>query len=108
MSAHAELRIDFVSPLPPVRSGIADYSADLLPDLAASCDVRVVHIGEQPIADELVERWQPVGVEHIGEDGRLPLYQMGNNELPPRRCYDLALKKPGRLDPSRHGAAPLS
>jgi hypothetical protein len=28
-----QLAIDYVSPLPPVRSGIADYSLDLLPNL---------------------------------------------------------------------------
>ena len=34
------MKLDYVSPLPPVRSGIADYSLDLLPHLAALVDVR--------------------------------------------------------------------
>ena len=29
----SDLKLDFVSPLPPTRSGIADYSRDLLPRL---------------------------------------------------------------------------
>ena len=33
--------IDYVSPLPPVRSGVADYSIDLLPELSRRTDVRV-------------------------------------------------------------------
>jgi protein subunit release factor B len=43
-------RLDFVSPLPPVRSGIADYSLDLLPHLAALADVRLIHLPGQPVA----------------------------------------------------------
>ena len=58
-----ELHLDFVSPLPPVRSGIADYSADLLGDLAAICDLRVVGLSGQPIAKELRKEWNPVGVD---------------------------------------------
>ncbi|PBS12314.1 glycosyl transferase family 1 [Lysobacteraceae bacterium NML93-0792] len=36
------LRLAMVTPLPPERSGIADYSADLLPELAALYDVDVI------------------------------------------------------------------
>lgn len=35
----ARLRVAFVSPLPPVRSGISDYAAELLPALAERHDV---------------------------------------------------------------------
>lgn len=35
-------RLAFVSPLPPERTGIADYSADLLPALAMHYDIEVV------------------------------------------------------------------
>ena len=41
-TAGARLRLDYVSPLPPVRSGISDYSAALLPHLEPLCDLRVV------------------------------------------------------------------
>ena len=47
------LRLDYVSPLPPVRSGIADYSVDLLPHLAARADVRLIHLTGQPVAPEV-------------------------------------------------------
>jgi len=69
--------------LPPVRSGIADYSADLLPALAqASGDLRILRLAGQPVSDEMEEQWHPVPAEEslrsaAGE--RLPLYQMGNN-----------------------------
>lgn len=71
--------LDYLSPLPPVRSGISDYSADLLPHLAALAPLRVVRLPEQPVAREIEERWRPVAFERLGEGGRLPLYQMGNN-----------------------------
>lgn len=73
------LGIDLVSPLPPVRSGIADYSADLLPALADRCALRVVRLPDQEIAPALAERYEVIDPNRLGEDGRVPLYQMGNN-----------------------------
>lgn len=35
-------RLAFVSPLPPSRTGIADYSAELLPELSAYYDIEVI------------------------------------------------------------------
>ena len=45
------MKIDLVSPLPPVRSGIADYSADLVAQLAELCDLRLVRLPGQPVAE---------------------------------------------------------
>ncbi len=86
--------IDYVSPLPPVRSGIADYSRDLLPHLGEVCDLRVIRLPGQPLAAELERDWQPSSPEVLGQDGRLPLYQMGNNVYH-REILDLALRCPG-------------
>ncbi len=91
-----QLRLDYVSPLPPVRSGIADYSVDLLPHLAARCDLRVVQLPGQPVLPELLTRWPVVGAEELGQGGRLPLYQMGNNYYH-EAVYELALERPGIL-----------
>ncbi len=88
------IAIDYVSPLPPVRSGIADYSRDLLVELAKLADVRVIQVPGQPVGDDVRERWQPVGADRCGEAGRLPLYQMGNNEHH-AGVLDLALERPG-------------
>ena len=89
-------RLDYVSPLPPVRSGISDYSADLLPHLEPLCNLRVVALPGQEVADEIAERWQPVAATACGEDGRLPLYQMGNNSHH-EGVLELALERPGVL-----------
>jgi len=88
------LPIDYVSPLPPVRSGIADYSRDLLPHLGELCDLRVIHLPGQPLAAELEQVWRPSPPEVLGQDGRLPLYQMGNNVYH-REILELALRRPG-------------
>ncbi len=88
------LSIDYVSPLPPVRSGISDYSRDLLIELAQLADVRVIQVPDQPVEDDLVERWHPVPAERCGEDGRLPVYQMGNNRHHVG-VLELAMQRPG-------------
>lgn len=90
------LAIDFVSPLPPVRSGIADYSLDLLSALDPLCDLRVVRVPGQPVAEEVAKRWSPVSAEMTGAEGRLPVYQMGNNEYH-APIMELALARAGIL-----------
>ncbi len=90
------LAIDYVSPLPPVRSGIADYSLDLLPNLETLCDLRVIRLPGQPVDRAIVERWSPHPAEVTGEEGRLPLYQMGNNRYH-EGVEALALERPGVL-----------
>lgn len=89
--------IDWVSPLPPVRSGISDYSVDLLPTLEERCDLRVVRLPGQPVRDDLAERWRPVTVSELGSElggGRVPVYQMGNNHHH-AAVWDLAMQTPG-------------
>lgn len=90
--------IDYLSPLPPVRSGISEYSVDLLPELYALAGdrLRVIALAGQPIAEDLLQRWHPVAMERTGEDGRLALYHMGNNlhHLP---VWETAARLPGVL-----------
>ena len=91
-----KLRLDYLSPLPPVRSGISDYSVDLLPHLASLADVRVLRLPGDPLAPEIEARWKPEPAERAGEDGRLPLYQMGNNRYH-EAIWQLAMARPGVL-----------
>jgi len=102
------LALDYVSPLPPVRSGIADYSMDLLPHLAARADVRVFALADQPVAPEVRAVWHPEPSDSkkrgVGQDGRLPLYHMGNNRYH-FEVLRLALERPGVVvlhDPFLH------
>lgn len=88
--------IDYVSPLPPVRSGISDYSLDLLPHLEPLVDLRVVRLPGQGVAAEVEQRFRPVEASRLGEEGRLPLFQMGNN-LHHEAIPELAGRAPGIL-----------
>jgi len=73
------LKIAFFSPLPPARSGIADYSAALLDELRRLADVEV--FASQP------QRFNPADFDAV-------LYQIGNNEHHDF-CYQTALEHPG-------------
>ena len=90
--------VDYVSPLPPVRSGIADYSIDLLDaieDLGAAERLRIVRVPGQDVAVEgVVSRFPLVEMEELGQDGRVPVYHVGNNTYH-EAIYREALKRPG-------------
>jgi len=90
------MNLDYVSPLPPVRSGIADYSVDLLPHLARIADVRLIRLPDQPVAPEIERDWPMAPATETGAGGRLPLYQMGNNRYH-IGVLDLAMRLPGVL-----------
>lgn len=91
--------IDYVSPLPPVRSGISDYSVDLIPALAEHCRLRLVRLpGAEPTAAirELVPSAAWTCLDGLGEEGRLPLYHMGNNHHH-LDIWRAAMERPGVL-----------
>jgi glycosyltransferase involved in cell wall biosynthesis/SAM-dependent methyltransferase len=72
-------KIAFFSPLPPARSGIADYSAALLQELRRLADVEV--FTSKPA------QFDPSAFDVI-------LYQIGNNAYHDF-CYEMALEHPG-------------
>jgi glycosyltransferase involved in cell wall biosynthesis len=73
------LKVAFFSPLPPARSGIADYSAALLDELKKLVDVEV--FSSRP------RSFNP-------KDFDVALYQVGNNTHHDF-CYEMALEHPG-------------
>jgi glycosyltransferase involved in cell wall biosynthesis len=98
------VRVAFYSPLPPERSGIADYSYELLEELRHHVDIVSV-VAEKQLG--LVRA--PDGVELVGSaaaddlDVDCNLYQMGNNSKYHRFFYGRAFEEPGLLvmhDPS--------
>ncbi len=89
--------LDIISPLPPTRSGIADYVADILPYLAQRFQIRLWQLPGQEISQELKERYEVIPWNLFGRiDTDYILYQMGNNEYH-TAVYKAALKKPGIL-----------
>lgn len=79
--ASARLRLSWASPLPPTRSGVADYAAEILPPLAALADVTIV----EPPAWQAPEGGGPwlalprVGPAVPDDQGRLGVLHLGNN-----------------------------
>ncbi len=82
------MRIAYVSPLPPQGSGIADYSAELLPRLAAQPEIDEIGLFVERGAPRLDDpRLAPFEVCPLASLGRqlaagrfdLPLYHVGNN-----------------------------
>ena len=88
------LNIAYFSPLPPSRSGIADYSAELLPHLTELADVTV--FAEDPATVELpgmaIRPISEFPQSHAGY--ALPLYQMGNSDQHDS-VYAMLLRYPG-------------
>ncbi|UNC14550.1 glycosyltransferase [Acidiphilium multivorum] len=77
-------RLAFVSPLPPERSGISDYSADLLPALARHYDIDLIS-SQALVGTEIAGGAMPVRSvdwfhDHAGEFDRI-VYQFGNSPL---------------------------
>lgn len=70
------MRIAFFSPLPPARSGIADYSDALLAPLRALADVETFTAAADPSAHDIA------------------IYQLGNNPFH-TFAYEAALRHPG-------------
>jgi glycosyltransferase involved in cell wall biosynthesis len=76
------MRIAFFTPLNPVRSGISDYSEELLPYLARHADVDVVIGPYTPANQELVEQFQVLTAPEFMERRSVYdaiFYQIGNN-----------------------------
>jgi glycosyltransferase involved in cell wall biosynthesis len=75
-------KLAYVSPLPPERSGISDYSAELLPELARYFDIEVIVV-QPTISDCWINAYCPVrGVawfqQHAADYERV-VYQFGNS-----------------------------
>ena len=74
------MKLAYFSPLAPTRSGIADYSATLLPALAAEAEITTFVAPDAPPAVGLLPNIasRPAG-DFCPIDFDIPLYQMGNS-----------------------------
>ncbi len=76
------LRLAYISPLPPVRSGISNYSAELLPELSRHFEIEVI-VSQDVVSDSWVKANCPIrSVEwfraNVGRFDRI-LYHFGNS-----------------------------
>lgn len=92
-------KLAFISPLPPEKSGISDYSAELLPDLARYYDIDLV-VSQKEVGGEWLSANFPIlGVgDFIKKAGSYDrtLYQMGNSTFH-EHMVGLIEKYPGTL-----------
>lgn len=94
------MRLAYFSPLPPLRSGIADYSSELLPFLAAHAEIDVWVGPDQPV----LTRIGPLRVIDYGQrHARLRelrsydaiIYHLGNNAMCHAAAYEVFCAFPG-------------
>ena len=77
------LRIAYFSPLPPERSGIADYSRELLPYLEEQAEVVLYTADPKHVDDEIERQFVVRELSRFPQERRqfdVALYQMGNSE----------------------------
>ena len=77
------MRIAFFSPLPPLRSGIAEYSSKLLPYLDQQAEI-TLFVDEAAKVDPTLQQAFLIRDLHsftgpLAEGFNICLYQMGNN-----------------------------
>ncbi|WP_282361545.1 glycosyltransferase [Pseudomonas sp. PS01300] len=90
LQPHGRPRLAFVSPIPPDRTGIADYSAELLPALAKYYDIDVI-VANTGSPHSLEPRFQlrdDSWLRQHAADYHAVLYHFGNS---PWHCYMVEL-----------------
>ena len=87
-------RLAFISPLPPERSGIADYSAELLPELAKYYEIDVVLAQpEARVPGNFAQRSVEWFDTHSEQFDRI-MYHFGNSSFH-QHMFDLLERHPG-------------
>ena len=97
------MKLAYFSPLPPQRSGIADYSEELLPYLAKEANITLFVDGFQPANSEVISRFEirdyqkdPEALKHLGSFDAI-LYHMGNDHRYHTGIFETMVKHPGIL-----------
>jgi glycosyltransferase involved in cell wall biosynthesis len=90
-------RLAYVSPLPPERTGVADQSVELLPELARYYDIEVVvaqpQVSERWVLANFPQRSAQWFDENAGRYDRI-LYHFGNSSFH-AHMFDLLARHPG-------------
>lgn len=94
------MRLAYFSPLNPIKSGISDYSEDLLPLLREYFKIDIYVSGFSPSNKYIRENFNIYDIKyfksnHAKKHYDCSLYQMGNNHLAHEWIYEQALQEPG-------------
>ncbi|WP_229459294.1 glycosyltransferase [Massilia cavernae] len=92
-------KLAYISPLPPAKSGIADYSAELVPELAHFYDIELV-TGQPSVDDARLNGLFPLRdvawfEQHAHEFDRV-LYHFGNSHAH-QHMFELIRRHPGTV-----------
>ncbi|MCB9422042.1 MAG: glycosyltransferase [Ardenticatenaceae bacterium] len=93
----SRLQLAYFSPLLPVHSGVADYSSELLPELAQHADITLFTENPQKIANHLTQEFSIRPIQDYPETRwqyDMPLYQIGNSSHH-EAIYQMFLRYPG-------------
>ena len=90
-------KLAYVSPLPPERSGIADYSAELLPELTRYYDIELI-VSQSQVSDTWINACLPIRsidwfANHSDHYDRI-VYHIGNSPFH-RYMFELLISFPG-------------
>ena len=99
--ASPRLRIAYFSPLPPMKSGIATYSANLLPHLTRHADLTLFAADAAQVDQNLQRQFTVREIDSFAglwvEDVDICLYQMGNNTRYHEKIYTALRRFPGMV-----------
>lgn len=94
------LKLAYFSPLPPARSGIADYSREILPHLAQMADITLFCVDPNNVDLALKEQFPVYSLYDYAKmrwGFDLPLYQLGNNTTHHEEIYRHLCRFPGAV-----------
>ncbi len=93
-------RLAYVSPIPPQQSGIADYSAELIPELARHYDITIVADVPSTSNENLAPNFPvitPARFTTAADGFDRVLYQIGNSHFHADTLTDLLPRIPGMV-----------
>lgn len=91
-------KLAYVSPLPPVHSGIADYSAELVPELAMFYEVELV-VAQETVDDRRLDgmaRRDPAWLRAHAHEFERVIYHVGNSHAH-QHMFELMRDVPGTV-----------
>ncbi len=92
------LQLAYFSPLPPAHSGIADYSAEILPHLAQMADLTLFCEEPTTVHKSLHDQFDIHAYSDYAKmrfQFDLPIYQLGNNTTYHEQIYAVMRRYPG-------------
>src|SRR3954451_18110380 len=97
------MKIAYFSPLSPKRSGIADYSEELLPYLAERAEITLFVAGFEPANSEIISRFEildyrkrPDKLKRLDSYDAI-IYHMGNDHRYHTGIFETMVEYPGIL-----------